>query len=239
MVFDLPRLEAFLARGESEQAADAEVLLYRFRHNQGRTDEARAHLEHARALVEEAPPSRAKAEVLSNTARFLMLSGEEAEAIRVSLETLDMALDLGLDEVRAQALGSIGIARVNAGDPGGLVDLESSIELAGAIGSPESVRGLRTLGAAYSGRPRALLSLPRGEPACGTPLRRRLRTALAGGSAHERAVLDRPLGRGDRGGNGVHRRFAHRNPALHGRALPLQSRADPPGPRRRRRWSRA
>jgi tetratricopeptide (TPR) repeat protein len=56
-----------------------------------------------------------------------------------------MATELGLDEVRAHALDNVGVARVGAGDAGGLDDLEQSIEIANEIGSIESLRGYNNL----------------------------------------------------------------------------------------------
>ncbi|HSC93050.1 MAG TPA: adenylate/guanylate cyclase domain-containing protein [Gaiellaceae bacterium] len=142
--------DAYLARGESERAAEAEVLLYSLRSARGDGESAAAHLDHAARLVDGAPPSRAKANVLGSRARFLMLAGEEQEAIRVGREALGMAEQLGRDDLRAHALMVVGTSRVTGGDAGGLDDVARSIEIASAINSAEVVRALRYLGAGYT-----------------------------------------------------------------------------------------
>ena len=53
-----------------------------------------------------------------------------------------MAELLGLDELRANALTTIGFTRFTTGDLGGLEDAEQSIEVARAIKSPDIVRSL-------------------------------------------------------------------------------------------------
>ena len=139
--------EALLKAGDSERAAEADALLSEFwwhRGNQGRSLE---HLSRARSLVEELPPSAAKAHVLSQVSRYRALAEENEEAISVGHEALAMAEALGLDEIRAHALDNIGIAKVNLGDLTGLEDLERSIEIAVAARSPEAARAYNNLGA--------------------------------------------------------------------------------------------
>jgi class 3 adenylate cyclase/tetratricopeptide (TPR) repeat protein len=142
--------DALLARGDPHLAAEAEVLLAALRANEGRGDRAREHLARAQELVRDEPSSRSKAFVLSMTSRFLMLEGEEDEAIRVGREGLAMAEELQLDDIRAHTLTAIGTARITGADVGGLDDIEQSIAIAREINSAEVVRGLRHLGAAYA-----------------------------------------------------------------------------------------
>ena len=97
-------------------------------------------------MLEDSPSSRAKAYVLSNLSRFRMIADKNEEAIRVGFEALQMAEELGLEELRAHALNNIGIARAGIGDPGGVVDLEKSIAIAVELNSLESVRGYVNLG---------------------------------------------------------------------------------------------
>ncbi len=52
---------------------------------------------------------------------------------------LALAEELGLDELRAQALSTLGVARFNAGDRGGLEDVARSLELALAINAPVQI----------------------------------------------------------------------------------------------------
>ena len=139
--------DAFLAEGRLEQAAEAMLLLGELLWMRADPDAFRL-FDEAAALLEDSPSSHAKAYVLSSRARFLMIGDKNEEAIRVGLEALDMADDLGLEEVRAHALDSIGLARVRIGDSQGLADLAASIAIAAAVNSLESVRGYANLGSA-------------------------------------------------------------------------------------------
>jgi class 3 adenylate cyclase/tetratricopeptide (TPR) repeat protein len=137
--------DAFLAQGQLERAAEAMVMIGELLWMRA-DPTAFACLEEAVALLQSSPPSPAKAHVLSSRARFLMIADENDEAIRVGLEALDMASDLCLEEVRAHALDSIGLARARLGDAQGIADLEASIAIAVGINSLESVRGYANLG---------------------------------------------------------------------------------------------
>jgi class 3 adenylate cyclase/tetratricopeptide (TPR) repeat protein len=138
--------EALLAAGDLETAAEAIVMLGELLWIQGQTDAAFREFEHAAALLEKSPSSRAKAYVLSSLSRFRMIADRNEEAIQVGFEALQMAEELGLEELRAHALNNIGIARAGIGDPGGVVDLEKSIAIAVELNSLESVRGYVNLG---------------------------------------------------------------------------------------------
>jgi tetratricopeptide (TPR) repeat protein len=105
-----------------------------------------AYLENAAALLADSPPSPAKAHVMASLARFLMIHGEHASAIRLGLDSLAMANGLRTSELRAHVLATIGLARTRSGDPDGLADLEESVELAAELNSIESVRGYANLG---------------------------------------------------------------------------------------------
>jgi class 3 adenylate cyclase/tetratricopeptide (TPR) repeat protein len=137
--------DAFLAEGRLERAAEAMLLIGELLWMRADPD-AFGLFDEAAALLEDSPPSYAKAYVLSSRARFLMIGDKNEEAIRVGLEALDMADDLGIEDVRAHALDSIGLARARIGDSHGLADLEASIAIAVAVNSLESVRGYANLG---------------------------------------------------------------------------------------------
>jgi class 3 adenylate cyclase/tetratricopeptide (TPR) repeat protein len=132
--------------GDIERAAEAEVMLAEETWMQGHGDAGFAHLEHAAELLRDAPASRSKAYVLCSLARFLRNDGRDEEAIEVGREALAMAEQLGLDELCANALCTLGVARAETGDLGGVEDLERSIVIAQGAGSPESVRALLNLG---------------------------------------------------------------------------------------------
>jgi class 3 adenylate cyclase/tetratricopeptide (TPR) repeat protein len=131
--------------GDREHAARAEILLADIDWRAGQRDAAYGHLERAVQLVEGIPSSPAKARVFSEVSRYHVLGDRSGDAIQIGRQALEMATELGLDEVRAHALNNIGSARVHAGDDGGIGDLEQGIEIAEQIGSPESLRGYNNL----------------------------------------------------------------------------------------------
>jgi class 3 adenylate cyclase/tetratricopeptide (TPR) repeat protein len=142
--------EQLLAAGDAERAAEAEVMLGEEIWMQGRRQSGFVHLERAAALLRDAPPSRSKAFVLCSLARFLRNDGRDEEAIRVGREALAMAEELGLDELCANALNTIGVARAETGDLGGVDDLERSLALARTEIFPESVRAFLNLGSIFA-----------------------------------------------------------------------------------------
>jgi len=139
--------DALLATNDFERAAEADALLAEFWWHRGTRDRSLEHLERAHTLVEELPPSPAKAHVLSQLARYRMVAGENEEAIRIGAEAFAMAEALGIDELRAHALNNIGVAKANLGDLTEFDDLERSIEIAVAARSPEAARAYNNLGA--------------------------------------------------------------------------------------------
>jgi class 3 adenylate cyclase/tetratricopeptide (TPR) repeat protein len=135
-----------LERGDVELAAEAKVMLAEETWMQGRPDAGFEHLENAAALLRDGPATRSKAYVLCSLARFLRNDGRDEEAIEAAREAYAMAEQLGLDELCANAMCTLGVARAETGDLGGVADLERSIEIAQAAGSPESVRAFLNLG---------------------------------------------------------------------------------------------
>jgi class 3 adenylate cyclase/tetratricopeptide (TPR) repeat protein len=138
--------DELLLQGNGEMAAEAEVMLGDLEFRQGNHERAFARFDNALALLADAPPSRAKAHVLSTLSRFHSVALEVDMAIRTGEQALEMAEGLGLDEIRAHALNNIGSARVALADDGGIEDLEASLVLSLASNSPESVRAFLNLG---------------------------------------------------------------------------------------------
>jgi len=114
-----------VAAGDPETAAEAEGELVELHWLRGDAGRSAKHLGRARELVGGREPSRAKAAVICSISKSLMLSGESGEAIRLGHEALAMAEQLGLDELRAHALTTIGSARVDRGDAAGIDDLQA------------------------------------------------------------------------------------------------------------------
>ena len=111
--------DALLEAGEQELAAEAEVLIGRTAWEQGDQDLAFTHLRRAHELVQDAPASHSKALVLHWLSRSLALADQIDEAIALGRETIAMAEVLGLDELRANALTTMGFTRFTTGDLGG------------------------------------------------------------------------------------------------------------------------
>ena len=133
-----------------ETAAVAEVLIANMTWRRGRGEEARERFERVEALVQGRPPSIAVAQAKSFLATYFMVNGRPKDAIRVGREALATAERVGADEIRAQALNSMGTARVDLGDLAGLDDIQQSIDVAEAATLPWHVsRGYVNLGVSY------------------------------------------------------------------------------------------
>ena len=134
-----------LAAGEVEEAAAAEVTLGIFWWYRVERERALPHLDHAAQLIEGGAPSRAKADVLAELARFWMLGDDDERALELGREGLAMAEELGLDAIVPRLLNTVGVSRAKLGDRNGLVDIERSLQMADP-GSPERLRGYINLG---------------------------------------------------------------------------------------------
>ena len=142
--------DALLADGNSERAAEAETLLALAVYFQDDDKRALEHAAQAAAMVQATPPSRTKTFVLANQARLLAVTDHEEDAIPIGREALALAEELALTELQANALNTIGMARVGLDDFGGLEDLEGSLRLALEHCSPfELGRIYNNLGWAY------------------------------------------------------------------------------------------
>jgi class 3 adenylate cyclase/tetratricopeptide (TPR) repeat protein len=129
--------DAFLAAGDHQQAAEAEAMLATLAgFVDADHDRAFEHLERAAALVEDAPPSSAKALVLCAFANALGKADEHKRALVEARRSLEIAKELGLRDVEARSLNTIGWLRATRGDSGGFVDLEQSIAIAKSANSP-------------------------------------------------------------------------------------------------------
>ena len=125
-----------LAAGDPETAAEAETVLAQIAFTTGDAPGVTDHSRRAVDLVRGRPRSAAQARALGQAARFAMLDGRWSDAIETGREAERMAAELGLDEVRADALATLGTARDDLGEPGGDADLELAIELAEAANAP-------------------------------------------------------------------------------------------------------
>ena len=110
-------------RGEAALAAKAEIIAAIGEWWKGRRDECDAHATRAFELVRDAPASQEKAMVLAERARLSMVAGRAHAALAFGGEGLEMAEQLGHEEIAAQALVTLGTVRASTDD------VEAGIEL--------------------------------------------------------------------------------------------------------------
>jgi len=83
--------------------------------------------------------------VLHWVALTYSLAGRVDEALSTGRAALVLAEELGLDEIRANVLSTIGMTRTLIGDLGGMDDQERSVEIARAANSVDVIRSLGNL----------------------------------------------------------------------------------------------
>jgi tetratricopeptide (TPR) repeat protein len=139
--------DAFLEAGDREGAAEAQVFETISLRSAGRTREAVEGAESAAALLADAPPGETKASVVANLARNLVFGSRHDEALSVGRDALAIADQLGLGDVKAHVLNTIGLARIGMDDFGGIGDLEASLRLSLEHGTPFEIgRAYNNLG---------------------------------------------------------------------------------------------
>jgi len=138
--------ETLHAAGDAARAARASILLSRLARARGDREAAFARAEEAVAAGQEIASSAEHAEALSNLAAIAAVWGDPDRALDASARALELAGRLGLDEIRAECLTFRGHARMLAGDPGGLADVERAVEIAEELGSPALVGRSANLG---------------------------------------------------------------------------------------------
>ena len=122
--------DAFLAQGDDASAAEAAALLALVLWHRGDGQGSHAAGAQALALAEQLPVSVSTTRAFAQEARSSCLQGDVERALELGRRTLAMAAELGRDDLGAQALNTIGMARVVGGDAGGIEDLERSADLA-------------------------------------------------------------------------------------------------------------
>ncbi|MFL5920584.1 MAG: ATP-binding protein [Gaiellaceae bacterium] len=137
--------EGLLRAGKIEAAAEAQARMAGVWLNRGDRDRGLGHLERARELVESRGPSPAKAFVLQEFARAVMMADDFERAIAFATESLRLAEELGLAAVRSRNLNTIGVSRVVGGDPGGIQDLEQAMAVGASVHSYEEVSAAANL----------------------------------------------------------------------------------------------
>jgi tetratricopeptide (TPR) repeat protein len=127
--------EQLLASGDVERAAQAEGMLAEVAWDEGDRERCSDHLGRALAFLQTRASSPARARVLANLARLRLSTGEHEAALEPAREALNMADTLELVEVRADALITLGSARIWLMDAAGTADIERGLNLALASNS--------------------------------------------------------------------------------------------------------
>ncbi len=127
--------DALLAAGDTQRAAEAEALLARMFWDRGQGELVHVHLSRAEELAG-GSVSVSTTRVLAFSARIQEIAGEIEHGLRVGREAYAMAEELGLDELRAHALATIGMAKLDLDDSSGIEDMERAFAIAVSIDSP-------------------------------------------------------------------------------------------------------
>jgi predicted ATPase/class 3 adenylate cyclase len=142
--------DAFLAAGDREAAAEAEVELAEHFGNQGKRAREEEHIAQAVALLEGLPASPTKAYALTQQASSLLMASRIGEAIAVARDALEIAELLDLHEREAHALNVLGISQMDRGDAEGIAMLERGLAIAIEYNLVEAVRAYGNLAEAVS-----------------------------------------------------------------------------------------
>jgi class 3 adenylate cyclase/tetratricopeptide (TPR) repeat protein len=141
----LLRARDALAAGDVHYAARAEMVLGEYRWLRGDRTASEEHFRAAELLAGRMTEGDARLHVLGNLARFAMLGDENERTVALGRQALELAEQLGRDDMRAHALDSIGVARLALGEAAGLADVEMSRELARGVSGPEYLRACGNL----------------------------------------------------------------------------------------------
>jgi hypothetical protein len=124
-------VEGFLANGDKGRAAESAALLSSDHFYRGDVAASRAAAARGVELARAAPPSLATARAIGSGGRnAFILDRDFSLSLELAREALAYAEEAGDEELAAINLNTIGMARVHAGDPRGVEDLERSVERA-------------------------------------------------------------------------------------------------------------
>jgi class 3 adenylate cyclase/tetratricopeptide (TPR) repeat protein len=146
--------ESLLAQGDRAGAAEAETMLADLARVHGNAERRTSHLERARGLVEDEPPSWSQAWVLTRVGWDQLFASRYSEALVLAKQALEIATALDDGELLAQVLNLVGSARAALDDDGGLDDLERSLAIALDLNSTEALHAAQNLAVALHERGR-------------------------------------------------------------------------------------
>jgi len=131
--------DGFLAQGDEGHAAEAAGFLSRILFHRGDTEASRRAGAQAVELARRAPPSPATGRALAQQARAVEIMDREFEAaLPLAREALEIAKKLGDVSLASHALNTIGLARIDLGDAGGIADIEHAVTIAEEGGHPSA-----------------------------------------------------------------------------------------------------
>ncbi|MDP9262608.1 MAG: hypothetical protein M3O89_11645, partial [Actinomycetota bacterium] len=132
-------VEGFLEQADVAHAAEAEAVLSVICWWLADLDEGLAHAERAVELVQGQPTTQGSTRAYAQKARVLSLAGREAEAVELGRRALAMAEEVEDRQTAAHALNTIGMSRVNMGEPQGLDDLKRSLAVAEEAAATDTI----------------------------------------------------------------------------------------------------
>jgi class 3 adenylate cyclase/tetratricopeptide (TPR) repeat protein len=127
--------DALIDAGDTQLAAEAESYLAFVSWDRGQGELTRNRLSRAKELIGDSVSASA-ARVLATSSRMQVIVGEYEVGRTTGESALAMAEELGLDELRAHALTTVGMAKNYLDDRSGIADMEHALELALEIDSP-------------------------------------------------------------------------------------------------------
>jgi tetratricopeptide (TPR) repeat protein len=138
---------AFLGEGKRLEAARATLDLAYATFRQAGTSREHQALDRAYNLLEGLPPSREHARAATDRAAELFFVGDSRGALAATDGALQLANEVGAQDLAARLLEIRGMSRCDLGDQGGLADLHRALAGSNELGlGPEAVRAYLNLG---------------------------------------------------------------------------------------------
>ena len=126
--------DALVTAGNTDLAAEAETYLAHVSWDRGHGELVQEHLRRAEELVGYTVSSAA-ARVLATAARMRAIADENDEGLRLGTRAVAMAEQLGLDEILAHALTTVGMSKNVIERGSGVADMERGLAIALEAGS--------------------------------------------------------------------------------------------------------
>jgi len=121
--------DALLEAGDRDAAGEAEAWLANVAWDRGHRDEVQAHLSEARKLVGDSKTSSA-ALVLATSARMLEIANSAEEALPLAEAAYEISSSVGLRDLQAHSLTTLGMAKNDIDEGSGVADMERALEIA-------------------------------------------------------------------------------------------------------------